>query len=199
MMKFATLLRKPPEWMQHDGPHRDIVLTEPYPPRPEPRRIVLPRLGAQGGPGGADAAASASGGGPSRNEGLLQRGSGNLDAIRKQVLVEKHLISREQAAKAGGSAAVINRDQSLSIMINEEDHLRMQKQSALILHLRAAFATLDRVDSELENLVPYAYDQRYGYLTACPTNLWHGNARECDAPPSRTRAERTGESGDFRG
>jgi protein arginine kinase len=98
---------------------------------------------------------------------------GGMDAIRKQVLVEKHLISREHAAKAGGSAAVINRDQSLSIMVNEEDHLRMQSIRSG-LDLRAAFAVLDRVDSELEARLPYAWDDRYGYLTACPTNLGTG-------------------------
>ena len=173
MMKFATLMRKPPEWMQHDGPHRDIVLTS---------RIRLARnLEGASFPGWA------------RKEdrvALMERMKphvealpemkdsfsddlGNLDAIRKQVLVEKHLISREHAAKAGGSAAVINREQSLSIMINEEDHLRMQSIHSG-LDLRAAYAVLDRVDSELEALVPYAWDQQYGYLTACPTNLGTG-------------------------
>jgi protein arginine kinase len=58
-------------------------------------------------------------------------------------------------------------------MINEEDHLRMQSIRSG-LDLRAAFAALDRVDSELEGVVTYAFDQRLGYLTACPTNLGTG-------------------------
>jgi protein arginine kinase len=98
---------------------------------------------------------------------------GKLDAVSKQLLVEKHLISKEQAARAGGSATVINRDQTISIMINEEDHLRMQSICAG-LDLRAAFAALDRVDTELEGAVPFAWDARFGYLTACPTNLGTG-------------------------
>ena len=173
MMKFATLLRKPPEWMQHDGPHRDIVLTSrirlarnlegasfPGWARKEDRVALMQQLQPR-----VEAL-------PEMKDGFSED-LGNLDAIRKQVLVEKHLISREHAAKAGGSAAVINRDQSLSIMINEEDHLRMQSIRSG-LDLRAAFATLDRVDTELECAVPYAFDQHFGYLTACPTNLGTG-------------------------
>lgn len=173
MMKFATLLRKAPEWMIHDGPHRDIVLTS---------RIRLARnLDGSTFPGYArkdDRVALMTALQP-KIESLpemkdsFSEDLGNLDAIRKQALVEKHLISREHAAKAGGSAAVINREQSLSIMINEEDHLRMQSIRSG-LDLRAAFAVLDRVDTELEGLVKYAFDQRYGYLTACPTNLGTG-------------------------
>lgn len=173
MMKFTTLMRKPPEWMQHDGPHRDIVLTSrirlarnldgasfPGWARKEDRVALMQQLQPQ-----VEAL-------PEMKD-CFSEDLGNLDAIRKQVLVEKHLISREQAAKAGGSAAVINRDQSLSIMINEEDHLRMQSIRSG-LDLRTAFAALDRVDTELEATVPYAFDQRFGYLTACPTNLGTG-------------------------
>ncbi|MEM0967729.1 MAG: protein arginine kinase [Verrucomicrobiota bacterium] len=96
-----------------------------------------------------------------------------LDAIKKQFLVERHLISREHAAKSVGSAAIINAPQTLSIMVNEEDHLRMQ---AILpgLQLVEAYDFLDAVDSKLENHVSYAYDNRWGYLTACPTNLGTG-------------------------
>ena len=96
-----------------------------------------------------------------------------LDATKKQVLVERHLISREQAAKGVGSAAVLNRKQTLCVMINEEDHLRMQSIKAG-LNLKAAFKMVDKVDTKLEETLDYAFDNRYGYLTACPTNLGTG-------------------------
>ena len=96
-----------------------------------------------------------------------------LTAVKKQVLVERHLISREQAAKAVGSAAVMNRKQTLCIMVNEEDHLRMQSIKAG-LSLSTAFKMIDKVDSKLETNLDYAFDNRYGYLTACPTNLGTG-------------------------
>jgi len=96
-----------------------------------------------------------------------------LTALDKQVLVERHLISREQAAKNAGSAVVINRKQTLSIMINEEDHLRMQALRSG-LQLRNVFKLLDKVDSALEQKLDFAFHPRLGYLTACPTNVGTG-------------------------
>jgi protein arginine kinase len=96
-----------------------------------------------------------------------------LSKIRKQVLVERHLVSREHAARATGCAVVIDRRQSVSIMINEEDHFRLQGIRPG-LNLRGAYELVDRVDSEIEAALPYAFDSRLGYLTACPTNLGTG-------------------------
>src|SRR6201985_200782 len=95
--------------------------------------------------------------------------SQDLSALEKQVLVERHLISREHAAKSVGSAVVMNRKQTLSIMINEEDHLRMQSIRSG-LQLKSAFKLVDKVDSTLESKLDFAYDSKLGYLTACPTN-----------------------------
>src|SRR5947208_15513593 len=86
-----------------------------------------------------------------------------LSAVEKQVLVERHLISREHAAKSAGSAVIMNRRQTLSIMINEEDHLRMQSMRSG-LQLKQAFKLLDKIDTALENELEFAYDQRLGYL-----------------------------------
>src|SRR5260370_28737974 len=99
----------------------------------------------------------------------------DLSALEKQVLVERHLISREHAAKSAGSAVIMNRRQTLSIMINEEDHLRMQSMRSG-LQLKQAFKLLDKIDTALENELEFAYDQRLGYLTASPTNLGTGKA-----------------------
>ncbi len=97
----------------------------------------------------------------------------SLSAIEKQVLVERHLVSREHAAKGPGCATVMNRKQTISIMINEEDHLRMQAIRPG-LQLQGAFQALDKIDTELEDSLPFAFDSKYGYLTACPTNLGTG-------------------------
>src|SRR6186997_720047 len=99
--------------------------------------------------------------------------SQDLSALEKQVLVERHLISREHAAKGVGSAVIMNRRQTLSIMVNEEDHLRMQSIRSG-LQLKNAFKLVDKVDSTLEAKLDFAYDQRLGYLTACPTNVGTG-------------------------
>jgi protein arginine kinase len=96
-----------------------------------------------------------------------------LSAVEKQVLVERHLISREHAAKGMGSAIVINPTQSLSIMINEEDHLRMQAMRSG-LGLSETFQLIDQVDTALEAHLDFAFDPELGYLTACPTNVGTG-------------------------
>lgn len=99
--------------------------------------------------------------------------SQDLSALEKQVLVERHLISREHAAKGLGSAVVMNKKQTLSIMINEEDHLRMQAIRSG-LQLKSAFKLIDKVDSELGDKLDFAFHNQYGFLTACPTNVGTG-------------------------
>jgi protein arginine kinase len=96
-----------------------------------------------------------------------------LSATEKQVLVERHLISREHAAKGMGSAVVINPQQTISIMINEEDHLRMQAITCG-LELEKTFQLIDEIDTALEAQLDFAFDEELGYLTACPTNVGTG-------------------------
>jgi protein arginine kinase len=97
----------------------------------------------------------------------------NLTALDKQILVERHLISREHAAKNVGSGIVLNREESFCVMINEEDHLRMQALRPGF-QIREAWNAIDRLDSALEKKLNYAFDNELGYLTACPTNLGTG-------------------------
>lgn len=97
----------------------------------------------------------------------------SLSSLDKQILVERHLISREHAAKSAGSGLVLNRDETLCFMINEEDHIRMQALRPG-LQLRQAWTAIDQADSALEKKLDYAFSPELGYLTACPTNLGTG-------------------------
>jgi protein arginine kinase len=97
----------------------------------------------------------------------------NLSALDKQILVERHLISREHAAKNAGSGLVMNKDESLCVMINEEDHMRMQSLRPG-LQIKECYAAIDSIDSALEKKLDYAFSKDLGYLTACPTNLGTG-------------------------
>jgi protein arginine kinase len=97
----------------------------------------------------------------------------SLSTLDKQILVERHLISREHAAKSAGSGLVLNRDETLCFMINEEDHLRMQALRPG-LQLRQAWGAIDTADSQLEKRLEYAFSGEWGYLTACPTNIGTG-------------------------
>src|SRR3954466_3908045 len=96
-----------------------------------------------------------------------------LSTLDKQILVERHLISREHAAKSAGSGLVLNREETLCFMINEEDHLRMQALRPG-LQLRQAWTAIDQADSTLERKLEYAFSPEIGYLTACPTNIGTG-------------------------
>lgn len=172
-MRFTTLLKNPADWMQGHGPHSEIVMTS---------RIRLARnLRGWSFPGWSSERQRVEllkevrpvvAGLPEMKEGFNEEYIG-LTKTKKQVLVERHLVSREHAARSTGCAVLIDRRQSLAIMVNEEDHLRMQGIRAG-LDLRMAHDLINRVDSELETTLPYAFDQRLGYLTACPTNVGTG-------------------------
>lgn len=91
----------------------------------------------------------------------------------RDFLRERHLISHELAQKTKGSSLVLREDETLSVMVNEEDHLRLQAMSPG-LQLDGLWKTVDALDTALEGTVQYAFSDRLGYLTACPTNVGTG-------------------------
>lgn len=173
MMRFSTLLKHPAQWMTGTDTDSAIVLTSRIRLARNVRDVPFPGWARK----------------PERIEIMTKLRSeieklpemknafshqlSELTSVQKQVLVERHLISREQAARSEGSAAVVNRDQTLSIMINEEDHLRLQSLRSG-LHLREAYQLITQIDQQLEKSIPYAFDHELGYLTACPTNVGTG-------------------------
>jgi len=173
MMRFSTLIKHPANWMVGKQEEQGAVITS---------RIRLARnLRGFSFPGWARKS--------ERAEALkilrpaveelspmkdaFSRELSELTSVQKQVLVERHLISREHAARTDGSGAVIERRQSFSIMLNEEDHLRMQSIRPG-LKLAEAYEALNELDTELESKLDYAFDPKLGYLTTCPTNLGTG-------------------------
>ncbi len=111
---------------------------------------------------------------PNLGYGLKLIRLSDLDDITKISLVEKHLISPEFAYNKSETGAIaINDDENICIMINEEDHLRIQVLSAG-LELENSLNLAIEIDKKLEELVPYAYNDKYGFLTSCPTNVGTG-------------------------
>jgi protein arginine kinase len=172
-MNIHEFLSSPAETSKRSGPHDRIVLSS---------RVRLARnLKAVSFPGWAKKAERVRSLETIRPavEELRQMSSGfaesmdNLTALDKQILVERHLISREHAAKNAGSGLVLNKEESLCVMINEEDHLRMQALRPG-LQLKEAWQAIDQLDSLLEKKLTYAFSPVLGYLTACPTNLGTG-------------------------
>lgn len=96
-----------------------------------------------------------------------------LERLDRQFLVERQLISRELADGEGARGVAIALDEQFSVMMNEEDHLRIQVMHSG-LDLQAAWEEINRLDDQIEQRVTYAYSDRLGYLTACPTNVGTG-------------------------
>ena len=95
------------------------------------------------------------------------------DPLDRQFLVERHLISRQHADGEGSRGVAISTTETLALMINEEDHLRIQVLRRG-MNLDDAWNEITRVDAALESSVEFAYHKQYGYLTACPTNVGTG-------------------------
>jgi len=164
-MKFSNMLSTAGEWLRGEGPHHQIVISS---------RVRLARnLRHRPFPGWAKKAERGSilelirshvEALPEMQESFSESLQ-DLSALDRQVLVERHLISREHAAKGAGSAVVVNRRQTLS--------MRMQSIRSG-LQLKQAFKLVDKIDSALESKLDFAFDPRLGYLTACPTNVGTG-------------------------
>jgi protein arginine kinase len=97
----------------------------------------------------------------------------DLSSLDRQFLVERQLISRELAAAEGPRGVALGPSESVSLMVNEEDHVRLQVMRSGFA-LDEAWQDIDRVDDVLEQRVSYAFSEEFGYLTACPTNVGTG-------------------------
>ena len=98
----------------------------------------------------------------------------DMDMITKQSLVEKHLISPDFAkTKMPYTAVVINDDENICIMVNEEDHIKLQVFTSG-LDIDNLLNLAIEIDEKMESLIPYSYHEKYGFLTACPTNVGTG-------------------------
>lgn len=96
-----------------------------------------------------------------------------LSQIQAVSLVEKHLISPEFASDRKGRYLMLSKDESISIMINEEDHIRIQVLGSG-LSLNECYDTANNLDTLLDNALGFAFNNKLGYLTQCPTNLGTG-------------------------
>lgn len=172
-MNLNELLQTPGEWLGSGGPHGDVVISS---------RVRLARnLSGHRFLSRASAgerkdiertlfeAISAS----ELSKDTFYIDVDKSEPIDRQLLVERHLISRQHAEGEGSRGVAVSPSETLALMINEEDHLRVQ----LIrrgLNLDAAWTQAEQVDQALEQVVKFAFHKQYGYLTACPTNVGTG-------------------------
>jgi protein arginine kinase len=168
---FDELAARPSPWLDGSGPNADLVVSTrvrlarnlanvPFTHRARDEQLqgVLASVG-----GAADRTSTFQGGLVLRMDGL-----GPLDRQ-----VERHLVSHELSDGSRPRGIVIGRDERLSLMINEEDHLRLQAMASG-LQLRECWTAADQTDSELDQALDYAFSDEIGYLTSCPTNTGTG-------------------------
>ncbi len=96
-----------------------------------------------------------------------------MSELDQEVLFERRLVSRDLLARNSGTALYTRKDEGCSIMVNEEDHLRIQVMRSGF-QVEEVWEIIDRFDDKLSGFLEYAYDSQWGYLTSCPTNLGTG-------------------------
>jgi protein arginine kinase len=176
-MDFDALAKTSGEWLRGSGPQSDIVISSrvrlarnlaDFPfiaratesDREEIRKILRERIEALHETGQFTGR-------------LIYVDVGALEEVDRKFLVERQLISREHAESEGARGVAIDAGEQISVMINEEDHLRIQVMKSG-LDLESAREEINNLDDLIEQRVTYAYSDRFGYLTACPTNVGTG-------------------------
>ncbi|MGH7483105.1 MAG: protein arginine kinase [Longimicrobiales bacterium] len=164
-------------WLDASGPHADIVLST---------RVRLARnlqghaFGSRAREGErerilGEVRSAAREIPPLRDATLVEMDT--LDRRARQVLHERHLISREMASESGparpGRGLILGAGEALGLMINEEDHLRLQSLLSG-LRLQDAYRIVDDLDEALGGRLAFAYHPEFGFLTSCPTNVGTG-------------------------
>ncbi|MBI4576832.1 MAG: protein arginine kinase [Planctomycetes bacterium] len=172
-MEIAELQRQAGEWLSGQGPESDIVMSS---------RVRLARnLGGRPFLTRATDEVKTEIERTSREallsaalaEGLLYINVMDATPIERLFLVERHLISKEHANASGQRGVALGKKERISIMVNEEDHLRLQVLCSGY-QLREAWVEMATLDDKVESRLDYAFSSQFGYLTACPTNVGTG-------------------------
>jgi protein arginine kinase len=172
-VEFDRFIQSTGEWLRGTGAESDIVVSSrirlarnlvefPFPPRADAKAradvesLLREKIAGIGSCGS-----------------LTYQNVETLSQVDRQFLVERQLISREHSEKEGPRGVAIDSRESISLMINEEDHLRMQVfRSGFALD--DAWQAINRLDNEIEENVTFAFSEEFGYLTSCPTNVGTG-------------------------
>jgi protein arginine kinase len=170
---FDELVARPARWLSAEGPHADLVLSSRVRLARNLRSVPFTHRAREEQLQGVLMSVSAAAQrGPSFAGSRLLR-MAELSPVERQVLVERHLVSHELGDGARPRGIVVAPEERLSLMINEEDHLRLQAM-APGFQLAEAWAAADAADDELDQSLDFAFSEEIGYLTACPTNAGTG-------------------------
>src|SRR4051812_37028421 len=168
-MKIEELLTHTGEWLRGTGPSANIVMSSrirlarnlskfPFPSRSTKKDLELALNNIE----------KAIWSVPFLKGATLFRMT-ELDQVDRQMLVERHLMSHEHASNPDGKAVLVSAEEVVSIMVNEEDHLRIQVMRSG-LNLTEGWEIINAIDDALSKETDFAYLENWGYLTSCPTN-----------------------------
>jgi protein arginine kinase len=168
-MKIDDLIENTGQWLKGSGDHADIVMSSRIRLARNLAKVPFPNKARK----------------KELNEILVQIEStikgidyfkksmflkvNELDNVDKQFLIERHLMSHEHATNPDGKALIVSEEEVLSVMINEEDHMRLQVMESG-LNLDETWEMASSIDDSLSEILEFAYSVHWGYLTACPTN-----------------------------
>jgi len=172
-MELNDLLTHTSEWLKGTGPHSDVVMSSrlrlarnidkrPFPHWANKKQALSTLEACQDVAGRCE---------------ILRKMTfftlENLDMVDRQFLVERHLMSYEHAQKSDSKAVIVDDDEVVSVMINEEDHIRAQVMQSGF-NLTEGWSIINKLDDALSKELTYAFSPEWGYLTACPTNVGTG-------------------------
>ncbi|MCK4624337.1 MAG: ATP--guanido phosphotransferase, partial [Phycisphaerae bacterium] len=169
-MNLTDLSRHPARWQESVGPFGDVVVSSRVRlARNLAGRSFLSRCGDRQVREIAELLRRVLTGGV-LGEGAFYVDISEADPLDRRLLVERHLISRQHAEGTDPRGVAVADDETLAVMVNEEDHLRMQVLTGG-MKPEACYEQICRLDTLLEEHLTFAFSSRFGYLTACPTNV----------------------------
>jgi protein arginine kinase len=167
------MAKRPAPWLSGEGPDSSVVLSSrirlarnisefPFPPAAsiDIREKMV------------DLLQTAFAKMPNLKQGTFFR-SGDIDALNQMFLAERHLISPQFMRDGSGRGLFIDNKENISIMLNEEDHIRLQVLSSG-MSLEDCWKQANKIDDDLGKVLRYDFDSEFGFLTACPTNVGTG-------------------------
>jgi protein arginine kinase len=171
--KFDQLVSRPSPWLGGEGSHADLVVSTRM--RLARNLAMVPfthRAREEQLQGVVASVAGAATSAPSFSNAFLLR-MNEIGPLERQILVERHLVSHELGDGVRPRGILVDLEERLSLMINEEDHLRLQSMASGF-QLAEAWGAADKADDELSKALDFAFSEEIGYLTSCPTNTGTG-------------------------
>ncbi len=169
-MPFNNVARSGGEWLRGDGPEADIVTSTRVRLARNSAKYPFPTVASLEEKSSIEEDLSK----VILDSGIIKEveytNLMTVSPVDRQFLVERHLISREHADGKGDRGVAFGKDEIVSVMVNEEDHLRMQAVRSGF-QLDETWTLIDSVDDAIGEYVDYAFSPRLGYLTACPSNV----------------------------